>query len=54
MAKFEVGIRNKKTGEKINLVVIANNVDEATHSLVGKVIGPECEYEWLGSGPHYE
>ena len=53
--KWSVGIRHKVTREKINLIVWAPTVDEATHKLChGVLIGPECEYEWTGTGPVYE
>ena len=52
MKKFLVHLRNKKTMEHISLIVLSENVDEATHSLCGNVIGYDCEYEWLGSEPY--
>lgn len=51
---YSVGVKHKKTGEKINLYVWAQNVDEATHSLTGSLIGYDREYAWTGSGPVYE
>lgn len=52
--KWSVGIRHKATREKLDLIVWAPTVDEATHKLCGILIGPECEYEWTGTGPVYE
>lgn len=51
---YSVGLKHKKTGEKTNLYVWAKNVDDATHSLCGSLIGYDREYEWTGSGPVYE
>ena len=50
---FSVSIKHKKTGEKINLLVWSENVDSATYSLCGSLIGHNCEYEWRGSYPTY-
>lgn len=52
--KWSVGIRQKATREKLNLIVWAPTNDEATHKLLGSIIGYECEYEWTGTGPVYE
>ena len=51
---FSVGLKSKITGEKIKLLLWAINVDAATHSLCGSLIGYNCEYEWCGSCPVYE
>ena len=51
--KFVVGLRRKDTGERLELIVTADNVDKATHSLCGTLIGYNCAYEWTGSGPWY-
>ena len=51
--KWSVGIRHKVTREKLNLIVWAPTNDEATHKLCGILIGPECDYEWTGTGPVY-
>ena len=51
---YQVGIRDNKTGEKLNLRVWAKNVEEATHKLTGRVLGYGTEYAWTGSGPLYE
>lgn len=51
---FGVSVKHKRTGEKIALYVWAKNVDDATHSLCGSLIGYKCEYEWCGSSPVYE
>ena len=50
---FNVSIKHKETREKINLFVWAENVDSATNSLCGSLIGYNCEYEWRGSCPVY-
>lgn len=51
---FRVSLRNKKTGNRSRVYVWAGNVDEATHSLTGTLIGPNNEYIWEGSGPEYD
>lgn len=51
---FSVSIKHKKTRKKLSLYVWAKNVDDATHSLCGSLIGYNCEYEWCGSSPVYE
>lgn len=50
---FNVSIKHKETREKINLFVWSKNVDSATNSLCGSLIGYNCEYEWRGSCPVY-
>lgn len=50
---FNVSIKHKETREKINLFVWSENVDSATNSLCGSLIGYNCEYEWRGSCPVY-
>jgi hypothetical protein len=51
---FSIGLRHKNTREKLDVLVWAENVDKATHKLTGILIGPECEYDWTGSGPVYK
>lgn len=51
---YQVGIKDKKTGEKMHLRVWAKNTDEATHKLTGALFGYYAEYEWTGTGPLYE
>lgn len=51
---YQVGIKDKKTGEELNLRVWAKNTDEATHKLCDVLIGYYSEYKWMGSGPLYE
>ena len=52
--KWSVGLRHKATKAKLNISVWAPTCDDATHKLTGVLIGPECEYEWTGTGPDYE
>ena len=52
--KWSVGLRHKATGARLNLDVWAPTNNEATHKLCDVLIGPECEYEWTGTGPAYE
>ena len=48
---YHVGLRDKRTGEKINLRVWGKNTDDATHKLAGILYGWQEEYTWTGSGP---
>lgn len=50
---YSVGIQHKKTGEKLNLEVWAENVDKATNELRG-VISYNTMYRWTGTSPLYE
>lgn len=52
--KWSVGLRRKATGARLSVHVWAPTNDEATHKLCGVLIGPECDYEWTGTGPVYE
>lgn len=52
--KWSVGLRHKATGTRLDVHVWAPTNDEATHRLCGVLIGPECDYEWTGTGPVYE
>ena len=52
--KWSVGLRHKATGTRLDVHVWAPTNDAATHSLCGVLIGPECDYEWTGTGPIYE
>lgn len=51
---YRVCMRHDKTGERLNLMVWAENVDEATHKVTGAIGGYRGEYSWIGSGPEYE
>ena len=51
---YRVGMKHKATGERINLMVWAENVEEATHKITGAIGGYRGEYSWTGSGPEYE
>lgn len=51
---YEVGLKDKATGDNISLYVWAENTDEATNKLVGTLIGPYCEYIWRGTSPVYQ
>jgi hypothetical protein len=51
---YSVTVKSKKTGERTSLQIWAKNVDDATHSLCGSLIGYNCLYEWCGSSPVYE
>lgn len=47
-------MKHKKTGQKIDLMVWAENVDEATYKVIGAIGGYHGEYSWIGSGPEHE
>ena len=51
---FRVGMKNKKTNERISLKVWGENVDDATHKVVSAIGGYYGEYSWCGSSPEYE
>lgn len=51
---YQVGMKDKRTGEKIDLRIWAQNVDEATHKVTHALFGAYGEYRWTGSGPLYE
>lgn len=51
---YEVFLKDKEVGNKFSLYVWAENTDEATHKLVGTLIGPDCEYIWRGTSPVYQ
>ena len=52
--KWSIGLRHKATKAKLDISVWAPTCDDATHKLTGILIGPECEYEWTGTGPDYD
>ena len=51
---YSVSTKNKRTGEKIELLVWAENGDIATGKLAGVLFGYYCEHEWTGTGPVHE
>lgn len=51
---WEVGFKDKKTGEKHDLRVWATTNDKATHKLVDALFGYDKEYIWNGTAPLYE
>lgn len=51
---YQVGIKDKRTGEKIKLRIWAENTDAATHKVTNALFGAYGEYSWTGSGPIYE
>ncbi len=51
---YEVGLKDKRTGEKLNLRIWAENTDVATHKITNALFGINGEYQWTGSGPLYE
>lgn len=51
---YQVGLKDRRTGEKIKLRIWAKNVDEATNKVTNALFGVYGEYSWTGSGPLYE
>lgn len=51
---YQVGMKDKRTGEKIELRIWAKNTDEATHKVTTALFGANGEYSWTGSGPVYK
>ncbi len=51
---YEVGIKDKRTGEKMNLRIWAKNTDAATRKVTNTFFGVDGEYQWCGTGPLYE
>ena len=51
---YQVCLMHKKTGERLNLQVWAQNSDEATHKLTGSLIGYHCQYDWRGTSVLYD
>jgi hypothetical protein len=51
---YEVGLKDRETGEKINLKVKAHNTNEATHKICDALLGHNGPYVWTGTGPIYK
>lgn len=51
---YQVGLEDKRTGERINLRIWAESTDAATHKITNAAFGAYGEYRWTGSGPLYE
>ena len=51
---YEVGLEDRKTGERINLKVWATSTSSATHGLSKTLLGAYGPYRWTGTGPVYE
>ena len=50
---YEIGLKDRETGENITLKVKARNTDEATHSICEPLLGYDGPYKWLWTGPLY-
>lgn len=50
---YEVGIKNKRTGERQNVEVWAECGTQATHKLLESLIGIDKPYTWTGTEPVY-
>ena len=46
---FEVGIKDKETGEQLNLKVWAESVEKSTVKLTNSIIGYNSCYQWTGT-----
>ena len=51
---YEVGLKDRRTGEKIDIKVWATSTDAATHKLCDALFGAYGHYLWTGTGPIYE
>ena len=51
---YNVGLKHKTSGQKINLQVWAKDPMEATGKLTNSLIGWDKEYIWTGTGPVYK
>lgn len=51
---FLVGIKDKETGEKLDLKIWAENVDRATAKTLGVMGGTNAQYTWTGTSPMYK
>ena len=50
---YEVGIKNKRTGERLNVEVWGESSMLATNKLLGSLIGIDKPYAWTGTNPVY-
>lgn len=50
---WSVGMKNTRTGEKVNLEVTGATNEEATRKCIG-LFGYKGDYQWTGTGPLYE
>jgi len=50
---WTVGMKNTRTGEKINLEVTGSTNEEATRKCTS-LFGHNGDYQWTGTGPLYE
>jgi len=50
---WEVGMKNARTGKKVNLEVTGATNEEATHKCI-HLFGYKGDYIWTGTGPLYE
>ena len=51
---FLIGMKDRRTGDKINLRVWGENVVAATNKITSALFGYHGEYVWTGSGPLHE
>lgn len=51
---YEVGLKHKETGERLNVHVWGTDVHQATSALLNSLIGPDNKYIWKGTGPVYK
>ena len=51
---YMVGLKDRRTGEKIDIKVWATSETDATHKLSRSLLGAYGPYRWTGTGPIYE
>ena len=50
---YSVGIKNKRTGERLNVEVWGERNEQATAKLLNSLIGIDKPYAWTGTSPVY-
>lgn len=48
---YKVGIKHKRTGERLHVEVWGESNDQATNKLLNSLIGIDKPYAWTGTGP---
>lgn len=51
---YTVGLKDRRTGENLDLRIWAETTDAATHKITNALFGACGEYVWRGTGPLYE
>lgn len=50
---YRVGIKNKRTGERLNVEVWGESNEKASFKLLNSLIGIDKPYAWTGTDPVY-